>query len=369
MSRVEVLKRVQSDPPTKEQVDTWLKQPPQLVLIDLSKKCNLWCELHCGYPGQQTRREEKESQGQHTEPLFIDANSLIKAYNEISTTWHPHKPSLQISADGEPLLHPDREKTICYPAEQLGLGVGLTTNGTLLTPKLAERFCLAGINLINISLDAATAETYAVVRPERHHRINYFERIIRNIENAVQIRNKLRESQQVSTQFMITMILHPQSINEQNAFIQLGEKLGVDKVSFRPLNTTAGLTPNPEMTIANNITYNETKVVTHVDGIPRYPCHFPFTRFSLTVGEKGDIKFVYCPHAWDRTDTDVGYFPSDGSLKELWQSTILNEVRQSHLSGKFDSNSLCASCPDWRLVTGRDQVTYADIVRKINTIT
>ena len=358
---MEILRRIQSGPPTKEQVENWIDKPPALVLIDLSKKCNLWCDLHCGYPGQQLRREENETVGKSNKPLFIDLEYLKKAYDELANVWLPFKPSLQISADGEPLLHPNALEAICYPAKDLGLDVGLTTNGTLLTPSKVEKMCLAGVRLINISLDAASAEAYGVVRPERHRRVNYFPIVIRNIERAVELRNEFSQSQDIHTQFMITMIVREETSLEEEEFIELGKNLGVDKVSYRPLNTTAGLTP---FTSGNNhdVEFDERGIVTKVDNVNRHSCHFPFTRFSLTVAEDG-LKFVYCPHAWDRTDADIGVYPQDGSLKELWKSARLEEIRLAHLENKFLPGSLCANCADWRLVTGSDQVTYADIVK------
>ena len=363
MERIEILRRIQSGPPTKEQIEGWIDKPPALVLIDLSKKCNLWCDLHCGYPNQELRREDNEAQGKPNEPLFIDVARLKSAYDEIATSWSPFKPALQISADGEPLLHPKALEAICYPAQELGLDVGLTTNGTLLTVPKVEKMCLAGVRLVNISLDAASEETYGIVRPERHRRVNYFPIVLRNIEQAVKVRDRLLMKHDIKTQFMITMIMREETAHEEEAFIDLGKTLGVDKVSYRPLNTTAGLTPFTQGN-AHEVVVGKDGVVEEVDGVARHPCHFPFTRFSLTVAEDG-VKFVYCPHAWDRTDADIGVYPRDGSLKDLWKSVRLEEIRQAHLENKFLPGSLCANCADWRLVTGSDQVTYADIVKGI----
>lgn len=365
MRQIEVLRRTYEEPPTNEEIESWKNITPRLVLVDLSKQCNLWCELHCGYPGQQIRREQKISNGEEAEPLYTDTEILKKAFDEIAETWEV-KPSLQISADGEPLLHPKAVEIISYAARK-GFDVGLTTNGTLLRSGVVEELCKAGVNLINISLDAATQETYGIVRPERYHRFNYFKTVTENIRKAVAARNDIAETQGVPTKFMITMILRAQSQHEQQAFVELGKELGVDKVSFRPLNSTAGLTPDFDQATALNeieIVQDDRGLVTRVNGLDRYPCIFPFTRFSLTGGgQEGQIKFVYCPHAWDRNDADVGYYPKDGSLKELWSSALLTNIRQAHLSGVFDPNSLCGQCPDWRMVAGKDVITYADIVK------
>ncbi|MBI4058776.1 radical SAM protein [Candidatus Microgenomates bacterium] len=359
---MEILRRNYNQPPTQQEVESWQNLPPSLVLVDLSKKCNLWCELHCGYPGQQLRREEKIAHHEEVEPLYTNPQLLKKAFTEIAETWDP-KPSLQISADGEPLLHPQAKGLLTYAAGELGFNVGLTTNGILLKEKLVADLCRAGVKLINISLDAATAETYGVVRPERYHHINYFKAVTDNIAKAVEARNKLSENQQINTEFMITMIVRQQSQDEQQDFVELGKKLGVDKVSFRPLNSTAGLTPNfNEVLSEDEIVKDQEGVVRKVNGLNRYPCIFPFTRFSLTGGTAGSLKFVYCPHAWDRDEADIGYYPQDGSLKDLWNSALLNSIREAHLTGNFNLNSLCAACPDWRMVAGKDTITYANIV-------
>lgn len=364
MAGIEIIRRTYGQPPTQKEIQSWLDRPPRLVLVDFGKECNLWCDLHCGYPGQQIRREEKQTKNQEAEPVFIDVDILKAAYQEIATTWEPYKPVLQISADGEPLLHPRREEAICYPAKELGLNVGLTTNGTLLTPLLVEKFCLANVNLINVSLDAATEQTYGLVRPERHRRVNYFNRVLENIRKAVEIRNEIKHEYNTSTQFMITMILRPESADEEEAFLELGKQLGVDRVSYRPLNTSAGLTPFPGKDISDYVTLDKGGVVTHVEGISRYPCHFPFTRFSLSVAKPGSVKLIFCPHAWDRDTADIGLYPHDGSLRSLWESAKLQDVRKAHLSGKFTPGTICAGCPDWRFVTGKDQVFFSDIIKK-----
>lgn len=359
---MEILRRLSGEPPTRGEIERWQGQPPQLVLIDLSKRCNLWCDSHCGYPGQQLRREEDIALGKSVSLEFTDINILKRAYDEILEAWAPFRPAIQISADGEPLLHPQREEAICYPA-QIGLEVGLTTNGTLLTGRLAEKMYWSGVRLINVSLDAATADTYGIVRPTRDRKFNYFDLVTRNIQNAVAVRNRLAQDQEIKTQVMITMIVRPETAHEREAFVQLGQKLGVDKVSFRPINTTAGLTPFLEKELAESIIVDNKGVVQSVGGVARYPCHFPFTRFSLTVHDGDSVKFVYCPHAWDRDEADIGVYPDDGSLKDLWESPRLKEIRRSHLQNEFSGNTLCGSCADWRFVTGRDQITYADIVK------
>ena len=300
--------------------------------------------------------------GEWVVPEYINVEVLKKAYREMASAWKPFKPAIQVSADGEPLLHPKREELLCYPAK-IGLDVGLTTNGTLLTEDLVEKMCLAGVNLINVSLDAATEKTYGIVRPVRFHNFNFFKVVCRNIQNAVKIKNMYNKLGKSKMQIMINMIQREETKNEEDAFVQLGKELGVDKVTVRPLNTSAGLTPFLEKEVAQSIVRDKWGIVRFVDGVARHPCHFPFTRFSLTINDENSVKFVYCPHAWDREEADIGVYPRDGSLKDLWEGKKLAKIRKSHLTNNFKNNSLCGACADWRLVTGKDQITYAQIVK------
>jgi radical SAM protein with 4Fe4S-binding SPASM domain len=57
---------------------------------------------------------------------------------------------------GEPLRRPDLLELIEL-ARQLGLGVTLSTNGTLISPAVAERLAAAGVSYVGISLDGLEA--------------------------------------------------------------------------------------------------------------------------------------------------------------------------------------------------------------------
>ena len=287
---------------------------------------------------------------------------LRQAVDELRQTWPNSLPAIQVTGNGEPLMHSDAIEAITYPAEK-GFNVGLTTNGVLLNKKATEAFCRAGVGMINVSLDAATPETYAIVRPTRFGNVNFHSRVVRNIQDAVAVRDRLRlNGIATPTEIMITMIVRPLSESEKESFVKLGADVGVDKISFRPINSTAGLTPLPNQ-IEHEVSTNPAGVITHVDGQRRWACHFPFKRMNFSIGEGGAIRVTYCPHGWDQPGFDVGNYPAT-SLKGLWEGGKFEEIRQAHLLGNIDPNSPCASCIDWHIVTrtGQSQATYAEII-------
>ena len=74
----------------------------------------------------------------------------------------PLQPMLILSG-GEPLLRPDIFFLARY-AVSLGMRVSLASNGTLITPELADEIALSGISRVSISLDAADAQRHDRMR-------------------------------------------------------------------------------------------------------------------------------------------------------------------------------------------------------------
>lgn len=72
-------------------------------------------------------------------------------------------PSVYFGGIGEPLFHP---KTISWikRIKELGVKVELITNGTILNEKIARQLIDAGLDILWVSLDGATPESYEDVR-------------------------------------------------------------------------------------------------------------------------------------------------------------------------------------------------------------
>ncbi len=72
-------------------------------------------------------------------------------------------PDVYFGGIGEPLFHP---KTITWirRVKQLGMKVELITNGTILNEKIARQLIDAGLDVLWVSLDGATPESYNDVR-------------------------------------------------------------------------------------------------------------------------------------------------------------------------------------------------------------
>jgi MoaA/NifB/PqqE/SkfB family radical SAM enzyme len=75
----------------------------------------------------------------------------------------PSPPTIFFGGLGEPLAHPAIAEMVAQ-AKTLGSSVELITNGTLLTKDLSKKLIDAGLDMLWVSLDGATPESYADVR-------------------------------------------------------------------------------------------------------------------------------------------------------------------------------------------------------------
>ncbi len=120
---------------------------PFLVVWNVTKKCNLKCK-HCyanaspaGAPDELSTEEKKK---------------VIDQLEEAGVV------SIAFSG-GEPLLTPDIFEIFKYAADK-GIYVNVATNGTLITPKIAEKMKEAGVQYVEVSIDSPNAKEHDAFR-------------------------------------------------------------------------------------------------------------------------------------------------------------------------------------------------------------
>ncbi len=133
---------------------------------------------------------------------FLDADVLKKRISEMAKLGVK---SIMFAGEGEPLLHKDMADIAIY-TKNAGIDTAFTTNGSLLT----EKFCykaLDSIEWVKVSVDAGMPKTYAKVHGVSEKQ---FALVLKNIANAVRIRNEKKSSCVIGSQ----MLLLPENIKE-----------------------------------------------------------------------------------------------------------------------------------------------------------
>ncbi|MEA1959279.1 MAG: radical SAM protein [Chloroflexota bacterium] len=96
------------------------------------------------------------------EPLGMMSGAVFERIVDGLKDFSP-PPSITFGGFGEPLFHPQIVDMV-RRAKGLGSRVELITNGTLLTREMSSKLVRAGIDLLWVSLDGATQESYEDVR-------------------------------------------------------------------------------------------------------------------------------------------------------------------------------------------------------------
>ncbi len=135
---------------------------PLAVTFNLTNLCNLRCP-HC-YQNAIASKLPTEV----TTPEIISILSQLAQYGVTG----------MLFGGGEPLMHPDIFK-ILRITTKLGMFANLSTNGTLITEKIAQRIKNTGISRVTISLDGL-GETHDKMRGKE----GTFERTVRGIKNC-----------------------------------------------------------------------------------------------------------------------------------------------------------------------------------------
>lgn len=124
---------------------------------------------------------------------------------------------------GEPLLHPRLEEILEFCASR-GKIVELSTNGQAFTARTIKALLGKPIYLY-VSLDAATAETYAKIRNER------FTEIVDNLIKLNEERKKVRGLPKI---FMVFMPMRV-NLHELEEYFRLCQRVEADALVLRPL--------------------------------------------------------------------------------------------------------------------------------------
>lgn len=118
------------------------------IYIEPTISCNLDC-ITC------FRNAWHEADGKMSEATFQAIFEGLKQLDPI--------PDVYFGGIGEPLFHP-RTLEWVKQVKTLGVKVELITNATMLNEKIARRVIDSGLDVLWVSLDGATPETYADIR-------------------------------------------------------------------------------------------------------------------------------------------------------------------------------------------------------------
>lgn len=239
-------------------------------------------------------------------------------------------PAAVVGMGSEALIFKGARDAIASTRKAGVMDVFLGTNGVLLDASLSEFLVEQRIARIEVSLDAATPETYKKIRGK-----DELERIERNLETLIETRKRMNSKLPV---IRLCFCVQDDNIHEQKAFldkwrgrvdyIDFQEMVDFGQVDeFRAMGDDAAVPanlPKPESTY----------------------CAYPFN--SLHVWSNGDV--TPCCTFFGKALT-IGN-TKEQTLKEIWNGAEMAEIRRQLMTGEL--NKVCHAC-----LTCRDKENFA----------
>lgn len=254
--------------------------------------------------------------------------------------------AVQWTGGGEPTIHPDAPKLVAL-AQFMGFDTALVTNGLHL-----DRMGEAAVRTkwLRISVDAATADTYAIVRPSfggklERSRQNFF-KCIKAIEDAVRLRDRLGTDCVIGASF----VTQEANWREIAQFVKLFRDIGVDNVRISGAFTTKGdsyhagyreealALEREAASLARPGFQVYGRFAEKLDDLAARPDYKDcwYQQFTTYVGGDGNV-YRCCVQSYNLHGL-IGNIEKAGGFKALWDS----ETKRAKFAG-FDARS-CRFC-------------------------
>lgn len=304
---------------------------PSQVIVDVTEVCNLEC-IHCPH------LEFKKSR--HYAARYLAPALNAKIVDEVKEHGAGHTQYIRYSSEGEPLVHPNGYEMIEYAAQNSGVFVTLTTNGSIMSEKRTRRLLDSGVHMIDISIDAMTPETYAKVRVKGDLNVTR--------ANVLNLITWIRQSGS-PTKVVVSFVEQALNQHEAEEFKSYWNEQGADNVVIRRLHSAAGAVVD----VARIMRTEQAKEI-------RRPCVYPWER--IVLNPRGYLAF--CPADWTHGSTIADY--RDTTVAQTWQNSFYKQLRAAHLDNDFSNHGFCGQCPDWKQTRWPEEGrSYADLVKEM----
>lgn len=284
------------------------------VYIEPTVACNLDC-ITC------FRNAWEQPIGRMSDETFERILAGLKTLDPI--------PNVYFGGIGEPLFHP---KTVEWVArvKELGVKVELITNGTTLTEKKSRELVDSGLDILWVSIDGASPETYADVRLGAE-----LPTIIANLRRLMKMR---KAGHYPKPEIGIAFVAMKRNIGDLPQVIKLGRSLRAQYFSVSNLQPATDEMQAERLytKVTNNIAYLPAPRLPRLS-LPKMDFD-ETTREALVAAFNSGCNVSYAGNNWGGAN-DVCNFVENGTMSIAWTGDVspcwpLMHTHVSYLHGK-----------------------------------
>jgi len=284
------------------------------VYIEPTVACNLEC-ITC------FRNAWEQPIGCMTDETF---ERIFSGLRELSPV-----PSVYFGGIGEPLFHP---RTIDWIArvKELGVKVELITNGTILTEKKARQLIDVGLDVLWVSLDGASPETYADIRMGAE-----LPSILENLKRLFRMRKK---GHFPKPEIGVAFVAMKRNVADLPKIITMGHTFGARYYSVSNVQPTTPDLQEERLYVrtTRNIAYLPSPVLPKLS-LPKIDFNEE-TYAALAEAFNSGCNVSYAGNNWGGAN-DVCNFVESGTMSVAWTGDVspcwpLMHTHMSYLHGK-----------------------------------
>jgi len=285
---------------------------PHILDIELTNLCNFRC-LMC----PTGNHSQSRPQGLMPEDVFY------RILDEIRGRFL----GLRFIRWGEPLMHP-KVLEFLTAAKKDGHLVHLNTNGSYLTPEMADRLLEIPIDSLKFSVQGVDRDSYREMR-----NVDFFDRLM---ETAAMLHDKRGHNERPFLQISTTVTYESQEL--QDAFIErvshLCDATNIGATNFDWLDLKAVRLKPSEIDLLKSLMQQ--------DSVQRVHPECPEVFDKLSINWNGLV--TAC--CMDSNDLMVVGDVMKQSLGDIWRSDKLNQFRELLADMRHDEMELCKHCWD-----------------------
>jgi MoaA/NifB/PqqE/SkfB family radical SAM enzyme len=284
------------------------------VYIEPTVACNLDC-ITC------FRNAWDQPIGRMTEDTFESILNGLKKMDPI--------PSVYFGGIGEPLFH---QKTVEWirRVKELGVKVELITNGTILTEKKSRELIDAGLDVLWVSIDGATPESFADVRMGAELPL-----ILGNLRRLFKMRGG---GHFPKPEIGVAFVAMKRNINDLPKIIKMGHTFGARYFSVSNVQPATADMQDDQLykRTIRNIAYLPSPVLPKLS-LPKMDFNED-TQAALTEAFNSGCNVSFAGNNWGGAN-DVCNFVESGTMSVAWTGDVspcwpLMHTHTSYLHGK-----------------------------------